>query len=181
MDTYKPTWTRLQTEIFRYLCIKVGRPHNQREIALNLKVSPTAVAKALPELQKGGIIKIEKLGNMNLNRVELNRESGFAISLKRAENLKMIYESGILDSLIEIFPGTTIVLFGSYSKGEDTIKSDIDIAIVGTKEKEVDLPQFEKILERQISLHLFPSLKELSKEFKENLFNGIVLVGGIEL
>ncbi len=181
MDIYKLKFTTaLQSRIFRLLCIQAGKQLNQREIAARLGVSPTAVAKSLPALQKEGFIKFEKVKSINLTRVELNRDNGLAISLKRAENLRMIYESGIASFIEEKFPGTTIILFGSYSRGEDTINSDIDLAIIGTKEKGADLEKFEKILERKISLHLFSSLKDTSKEFRENVFNGIVLAGGIE-
>ena len=83
--------------------------------------------------------------------------------------------------LQENLPGCTIILFGSYGRGEDTIKSDIDIAIIGSKKKEVNLIGFEKILERAIFLHFYDSLKQINKNLKESIHNGIVLVGGIEL
>ncbi len=53
------------------------------------------------------------------------------IDLKRVENLKMIYESGIVEELSERFLGGVIILFVSYSYGEDIVRSDIDIAVIG--------------------------------------------------
>ena len=72
-------------------------------------------------------------------------------------------------------------VFGSYSRGDDTLSSDIDIAIIGRKEKGISLENFEKRLERKIILNFYPSLKEVHKELKENICNGIVLSGGVEL
>jgi len=118
---------------------------------------------------------------MNLNLIQLNRENQKVIQLKRAENLKSLYESGILEELENQFLGSTIILFGSYSKGEDTITSDIDIAIIGRKEKEHDLSKFEKILKKEIVLNFYPSFKEIHKDLKDSLCNGIVLSGGIIL
>jgi len=178
MDMYKLKFTKLQNEIFRLLCIKAGISLNQRGIARILNVSPTAVAKALYLLDKEKIVIVSKSKEMNLTSIQLNRDK--AVGFKRVENLKLIYESGLLGFLEEKFPGSTIILFGSYSKGEDTIKSDIDIAIIG-KEKKIDLIKFDKLLERRIFLHFYPSLKEMKKELKENILNGIILFGGIEL
>jgi len=72
-------------------------------------------------------------------------------------------------------------LFGSYSRGDDLITSDIDIAIIGRKEKNTDLSEYEKKLERKIILNFYPSFSKIHKNLKENILNGDVLVGGIEL
>lgn len=180
MDMYKLKFTTLQNEIFRLLCIK-GISLNQRGVARFLKVSPTAIAKALksPEMKK--LIKIEKSKTMNLISIELNRDNPQAIALKRVENLRQINESMLLEYLLERFPGCTIILFGSYSFGEDTANSDVDIAIIGSKEKDIDLTQFDKLLERTIFLHYYDSLKSIDKNLRQNILNGIVLQGSVEL
>jgi len=146
-----------------------------------LQVSPTAVSKALPLLEKEGLIKVEKSRTMNLISIQLNRDNPKAIELKRIENLRAILESGLVDFLEESFPGSTIILFGSYSRGEDTSASDIDIAIISSKEKELELTKFEKLLEKAIYLHFYLNFKEIKKELKENILSGILLAGGIEL
>jgi len=181
MDMYKLKFTRLQNEIFRLLCVKVGESLNQRTISKKLNVSPTAVSKALIDLEKENLITIKKDKNMNLNLVELNRDSEGVIDLKRIENLKMIHESKVINYLEELFPGSVIILFGSYSYGEDTIKSDIDIAIIGSKEKEMNLEKFEKLLEKEIRINFYDRFNEIHKHLRSNLFNGIVLVGRIDL
>jgi len=163
------------------MCIKAGEKLNQREIAKMLKVSPTAISKALPLIEKEGLIKIEKNKRMNLILASLDGTNQKALHLKRAENLKMLCESGLDSYLEEFFPGATIILFGSYSRGDDTIKSDIDVAIIGRKEKEINLNEYEKTLQRKIILNFYPSFKEIHKHLKENICNGLVLSGGIEL
>lgn len=181
MDKYKLRFTRLQNEIFRLFCIKTGESFNQREIAFLLSVSPTAVSKALPDLEKEKLLIVKKDKNLNLNIVELNRNSEKVLNLKRVENLKRIYESGLIDFLRNQFVGSTIILFGSYSKGEDVIDSDIDIAIIYSKEKKVDLSKFNNFLEKEIILNFYDSFKIIHKHLKENILNGILLEGGIEL
>ena len=74
----------------------------------------------------------------------------------------------------------SIVLFGSFSKGEDIESSDIDI-FVEAEEMEIDLTKFEKKLSRKINLYFDENLKKLGKNLKENIINGIVLGGVIEI
>jgi predicted nucleotidyltransferase len=184
MDMYQLKWTRLQSEIFRFLCIKAGEQLNQRTIAKSLHVSPTSIAKALIPLEKSNLIKVNKNSQMNLNLIELNRDNNNAIDMKRIENLKMIYESGLIRFLKDNLPGSSIILFGSYSRGEDTSnnhKSDIDIAIIGVKPKEIDLTTFDKLLEREISLNFYTSFKDIHKHLKDNILNGILLSGSVDL
>lgn len=173
--------TNLQQEILRLLFIKSGSILNQRKIAKLLGVSAPAISKSLPLLEEKGLIQIRQDEESKRWSIELNRDNYKVLQLKRADNLKQIYESGLNDLLEKEFAGATIILFGSYSRGEDTIRSDIDIAIIGRKEKNVDMTKFEKLLERQININYYESFKKIHKNLRENLFNGIVLSGGIEL
>ncbi len=181
MDIYKLKFTRLQNEIFRLLCTKVGKDLNQREIARELNVSPTAVSKAVKGLEKEQIVKIKKDSKMNLSLLQLSRENPKVVGLKRTENLRMLYESELIDFLEEKFPGAVIILFGSYSYGEDTVKSDIDIAVIGAKQKSIDLEKFETTLQKEIIINFYNNFKDIRKNLRANIFNGIVLVGRISL
>ena len=181
METYKFKFTELQNDIFRLMCIKTGKSLNLRTTANLLKVSPTAVGKAVRGLIAKGLLKVERSKTMNLVLIQLNRDNPKAMKLKRVENLRKIYELNFDGFLEENFPGSTIVLFGSFSRGDDTTSSDIDIAIINSKEKAINLDGFEREFERKIYLHFYRSLKGLNEEFKENICNGILLAGGVEL
>ncbi|MBI2106444.1 helix-turn-helix transcriptional regulator [Candidatus Woesearchaeota archaeon] len=180
MDMYKLKWTKLQAGIFRLLCIRAGQTLNLRGIARSLKVSPTAVSKALHGLEKEGLIKVDKSKTMNLMSIELDRDNQKIIELKRAENLKLIYESGLVEFLENTFPGCTIILFGSYSRGDDVISSDIDIAIIGAKEKQVELTKFDKMLERIIFINFYKNW-DIERNLRNNILNGIILRGSVEI
>lgn len=181
VNMHKLRLTRLQEEILRFLFVKAGKPINALAIAKSLNVSQPAVSKSIPLLEKEGLITAEKDKDSGRFSIEMNIQNRRVMQLKRADNLKRIYESGLSDFLEEKFAGATIILFGSYSRGEDTLSSDIDIAIIGRKEKEIEVEAFEKIFEREIVLQFYGSLKEVNKNLRENLCNGIVLTGGIEL
>ncbi len=180
METFKLKLSKLQLEIFRLLCVKTGEKLNQSMVAKLLGISSTGIAKSLPLLEKENLIHIKKDQKMNLTIIELNRDNKRTIQLKRVENLKMLYESEAVDFIEENNPGGTIVLFGSYGRGEDTIKSDIDIAIIGRKERKLNLGVYKKKLEKPININYYDSLNDINKELKENICNGIVLSGGIE-
>lgn len=181
VNIYKLKLTLLQQEILRLMFVKAGTSLNQRQIANILNVTPPAVMKALPELERMCLIKIQQDKMTKRWSIELNRDNLKGMQLKRVDNLKMLYESNLADFLEREFAGATIILFGSYSRGEDIINSDVDIAIIGRKEKSVELSNYEKILERKININFYSSFKEIHKNLKDNICSGIVIAGGIDL
>lgn len=176
---HKLNWTTLEAEIFSLMCLRAGDKLSQREIAKILKVSPTAIANSLKKLNESKLIKVEKTKTINF--ISFNRDEQKAIELKRVENLKMIYLSGLSDYLHHELAGGTIILFGSYSKGEDTNTSDIDIAVIERKDKMLALEPYEKILQKEIHVNFYKSWADIHKHLKSNILNGIVLHGGVAL
>jgi|SRR3989344_1199459 len=181
INIYKLKLTNLQQEILRLFFIKAGMSLNQRGIARILSVSQPAVMKALPGLEKENFIKMEKDKESGRWSIELNRDNPKVMQLKRVDNLNLVYETGLADFIEKEFAGATIILFGSYSIGEDIINSDIDIAVIGRKEKICELKKYEKEMERIININFYNSFKDIHKNLRENLCNGVVLAGSIEL
>ncbi|MBI2584190.1 MAG: nucleotidyltransferase domain-containing protein [Candidatus Aenigmarchaeota archaeon] len=178
---YKLKLTILQQEILRFLFMNAGKSFNARAVAIGLEVSQTAVAKALPTLEKQGFLHVTKDKKSKRTSIELNRENHAVIGMKRADNLRQIYESGLDEFLRERFPGCTIILFGSFAKGEDTYLSDIDIAIIGAKGKSLDMSSFEKSLAKEIRISFYESFRKIGDELRNNIIGGILLSGWIEL
>src|SRR3989344_4072279 len=176
MDTYKLRWTALEQALFKLLWERVGEKLSQRDLAKFLKVSPTAIAHTLQGL--GNLVKIEKTKTIHF--VSLNRDDRQAIQFKRIVNLQSVYSSNLVQYLETELAGTTVVLFGSYALGEDTIRSDIDLAVIERKSKPLNLAKYEKALNRKINLNFYPDWK-IQEHLKNNILNGIVLQGGIEL
>jgi predicted nucleotidyltransferase len=179
MDTNKLKFTQLENEIFSLLCLRAGEKLSQREIAKILDVSPTAVAKSLKKLFENEFAVLEKTKTINFVSLNMNKKQ--VIEIKRVENLKNIYLSGLSDHLEESLAGSTIILFGSYSRGEDTNRSDIDIAVIERKQKDINLGKYEKMLNRKIIINFYDSWKDINKNLKNNILKGIVLHGGIDL
>jgi len=179
MDIYKLKWTILQEEIFSLMCLKAGEKLSQREIAKILKVSPTAVGNSIKRLKDSNLITLEKTKTINF--ISFNRDEPKAIELKRVENLKNVYLSGLSDYLKVELAGSAVILFGSYSIGEDTNTSDIDIAVIDRKDKMLHLEEYEKALNRKINVNFYNSWKNIHMHLKNNILNGILLHGSIEL
>ncbi|MBI2045750.1 nucleotidyltransferase domain-containing protein [Candidatus Pacearchaeota archaeon] len=74
-----------------------------------------------------------------------------------------------------------IILFGSYSRGEDTKTSDIDLAVIGRKDKILDLYEFEASLNRKINVNFYESWKKIHIHLKNNLLDGIIFSGAVDL
>src|SRR3989344_6907757 len=139
VNIYEKKLTNLQQGILRLMFIKAGSKLNALSIAKTLKVSQPAVSKALPSMIKERLIKVEKDKESGRLSIELDKDNHKITQLKRADNLKLIYESGLADFIEKEFAGATIILFGSYSRGDDIISSDIDIGVIGRKDKQVGL------------------------------------------
>jgi predicted nucleotidyltransferase len=179
MDIYKLKFTKLENEIFTLFCLRTGEKLSQREIAKILGVSPTAVANSLKKLLSNELVVFEKTKTINFISLNINNKK--VIELKRAENLKNIYLSGLSDYFEESLAGSTIILFGSYSKGEDTNNSDIDVAVIERKPKNLSLEEYEKILKRKININFYDSWKDIHRNLKNNILNGIILHGSVDL
>jgi predicted nucleotidyltransferase len=155
------------------------------ELAKTAKVAKANIGEILDDLSELDLIEITKLSN--LWRIKANQSSWRFIRIKIVHNLNFIYQSGLVEFLNEYFNNPkSIILFGSFRKGEDISNSDIDIAIEDDdfdnyRVKELkELSEFEKKIERKIQLHLFNS-KKIDLNLFNNIANGIVLFGFLEV
>lgn len=152
-----------------------SREFHLRELSRMLKLSMPTIISSTDMLAKEKLITKEK-GKV-ITKVMANRDNIDFARLKRLHNLALIYNSSIIDYLSESYnQPKAVILFGSFSRGEDIEKSDIDIAIITSKKLNLDLSKYENILKKAISVHEV-SLDKISEEFRANLLNGIVLDG----
>ena len=88
--------TSLQNDILRLLFINSGNSLNAHNIAQLLKVSQPAISKSIPLLKKESLIIVRKDSRSKRLAIELNRENHQMLWLKRSDNLKQLYESGLV-------------------------------------------------------------------------------------
>ena len=151
-----------------------------REIERTLKLPLPSVIRYCKELEKEGILKIIRTGNVVFYGADRVNEK-FLLE-KKLFNIKQLYEKGLLQYLKEEFHNPTIIVFGSYAKGEDIENSDIDFYIETPSKKEINLENFEKLLKGRIQIFKYSSIAGIKNlNLANNIINGIVLNGFVEV
>lgn len=161
-----------------------------RAIGLNdlseeLGIAKTTAKRVVLTLVEDKFLTLEDIGR--IWRISCNKGHFFNFSKKIAYNLMLIYESGILAEIHKIIPNPrAIVLFGSYRKGDDTEKSDIDIAVEVLDNKGLRMielgviPQIGFRIDVKVNLFVF-SRNKVDLNLFSNIANGIVLEGFLEV
>lgn len=154
------------------------RKFHLRELERLTNLSMPGVRKIVMRLEKEGLL-MSKRENLVINFYSSRNEK--FVSLKRVYNIYSIFTSGLLNFLKEKYEEPeAIVLFGSYSKGEDISKSDIDVAVITSKHESLNLSIFEKRLCRKIKLYEI-RIGKAEPEFLNTLANGVVLSGYLKV
>lgn len=148
-----------------------------REISRLSEISPPSVMNYLDEFEKEGFIK--KQIKKGIPSYLALRDNPQFILYKKISAIFELENSGLIEFLWERLAPEAIVLYGSYARGESAESSDIDLFILGNT-KNLDISEYEKKLGK---IHLLSkkSLKEISKELRNNLLNGIILRGYIKV
>lgn len=150
-----------------------------RQIERVLKLPLPSVIRYCKELEKEEILKKESISGVSAYSAD--RSSKKFLLEKRLFNIKLVFESGLIDYLAGEYFNPVIVLFGSYSKGEDIENSDIDLYIETPKKHEFNLQKFEKIFKRKIQIFNYRNIKEVpNRHLSNNIINGVTLSNSLE-
>jgi predicted nucleotidyltransferase len=145
-----------------------------REIARLTGLSAPGVIKILKKLKEENLLESER--DKVVENVRVTKSQKFFLT-KKSNNTLSLFDSGLISYLKDKYEEPeAIVVFGSYSRGEDSSGSDIDIAVVTKKEMDLDLKQFEEYLRRKVSIYEI-QVDSSEKEFLNNLANGTVVYG----
>ena len=129
-----------------------SKEHYLMDISRNIGLAHTSTKKNLKKLVKLGMIVeyAEKKGGRLFPIYKANLNGKMFKRYKLIYNLSSILESSLIDFIEEALAPKSIVLFGSYSRGEDGEQSDIDFVVNTSVKEMIDLTKFEKILGRKI-------------------------------
>ena len=170
----------IKTVIKEYFFLNPTAKLRVREIERTLKVPLPSVIRYCKELEKEGIMKTIKIGNVVFYTSD--RTNTKYLLEKKFYNIKQIYSSHILDYLKETLSNPIVIIFGSYAKGEDTETSDIDIYIKTLSKKNINLESFEKFLKRKIQIFIYSDINKIpNKHLANNIINGITLNNYLEV
>ncbi|MBI2451884.1 nucleotidyltransferase domain-containing protein [Candidatus Pacearchaeota archaeon] len=170
----------IKEEIKKYFFVNPTAKIRVRQIEKELKLPLPSVIRYAKDLEKEEILKKEKVAGVVL--FSADRVSKYFLLEKKIYNLKQLYESGLVEYLVSELSNPVIIVFGSYSKGEDFENSDIDLYIQTPSKKEIKLEKFEKLLKRRIQLFIHSNLKKVNNpHLMNNIINGMILNNFIEV
>jgi len=86
-----------------------------RELSRRTDTSPRTVSKTVEELEEKSVLSTRKDGKM----LKVSKGESFK-EVKRSLNITKVMTSGLVEYLETELRPETIILFGSYEKGEDT-------------------------------------------------------------
>jgi predicted nucleotidyltransferase len=150
--------------------IEPTKVHFIKEISRKINLAPTSVKKHVQVLSQEGII--EEVKSEPFRGYKSKRENPEFIFHKKIANLILLKNSRLIEKLKEKYP-KSIILFGSYDKGEDIESSDIDL-FVDYKKIEFAPKHFEECLKRKIHL-IFK--EEANKSLIKSINQGTILFG----
>jgi predicted nucleotidyltransferase len=150
-------------------------------ISKMISLAHTSVKKHLNTLIDLHIVQKKEVsfGNKTRFLYTANKRSPLFKHYKMIYNMDRIKTSGLIECLADTFQPNSIVLFGSFSKGEDTKDSDVDLFVESNKEN-IELSKFEEYIGRKIEIHFKDNFREYQNELKNNIINGITLHGYLE-
>ena len=166
-----------QEKILEQFFLYPTRKFHIRELAKLVKLNPNTIINISNKLIKKKLIIRKK--PKPLVYLYANSEHKNFIINKKLYNIKKLYSTEIVDYLIEFYNAPeAIVVIGSYARGEDHEKSDVDIIIITNSNKIPKTLEYSRKIARKIHI-LALNYKDMSKEFYINLINGIKLNGYI--
>lgn len=170
----------IKSRIREYFFVHPTEKLRIRQIERAVKVPLPSVIRYVKELSKEGILQDSEISKVRFYSAD--RSSKKFLLEKTLFNIKSIYLSELLNYLIEEYSNPTIILFGSYSRGEDIESSDIDIYIETPSKKKVNFGKFEKILNRKIQFFIYSNIKAVPNPMlSNNILNGVKLNGFLEV
>jgi len=162
----------------------IENPHNSyylRESARLLKMDPMTVKRAFTLFVADEIVLKTEEKNQILYKA--NIDSPAFRYLKISYNLSWLQKKGVPEFLkTHMNTVTSILLFGSYAKGENDRESDVDILTISLS-KNTPVTELSKLLKRDVNLINFTPA-QWSQQSKTNkafyldvILDGIVLYG----
>jgi len=165
---------------FKVLKLFIDYPYTGfylRESARILKMDPMTVKRSLVLLVNDGLLTIVEEKNRILYKA--NMENPSFRYVKIAYNLSWLKEKKAIDFLThKMSTITSIIIFGSFAKGENNAESDVDIVTVSL-EKNKPTVELAKLLGRDVNLINFTPAQWSTQSKKNRAFYLDVILDGI--
>lgn len=146
--------SKTRIKILSLLMFNQSKEYHLREIARLTSISPIYCAKELENLAKVNLVKKSKKANLSIHSI--NKECIFLKELRQIF-LKTDYFLELLKKELKN-KARYCFIYGSFARGEETDKSDIDLFLVSEiKEDELIkiIQKLEKNIQREINYVLW--------------------------
>src|SRR3989344_9137367 len=125
----------IKQTIKEYFLINPSAKLRVREIERTLKLPLPSVIKYCREYEKESVLMTIRIGNVVFYTADRGSEK--YVLEKKLFNIKTIHESGLIENLRQELNNPSIVLFGSFVRGEDIEESDVDLYVETHSKKRV--------------------------------------------
>jgi len=170
----------VKQKIKEYFFMNPTKKLRVRQIELEVEVALPSAIRYSRELEEEGILTSYEVAGVHLYSAD--RSSSMFLLEKKLFNYRTLAASDLIDFLVGYLSNPSIVVFGSYSLGEDIESSDIDLYIETSSKKKIDLKAFEKEFGRKIQVFVYNNIKKVrNKELANNIMNGMLLHGYLEV
>jgi len=168
--------SKTRVKILALFLLSPDRKFYVRELARKIGGNINSVRRELQKLESIGLLKSERVGNLKYYVVDKKMpiyQELKSIFLKTEGLGKVIKEN--LSGLGEV---KLAFIYGSFARGEEQLKSDIDLMIVGEVDEKKLIPLIRKLeerLSREINYTLFSPREFESRVKKKDPFVSNVL------
>ena len=158
-------------------------PHEEihlRELARKLKISPYTVKKYCDKLVEEELIIDHRQAHLRVFKA--NNTNIYYKQVKITQNIREINQAGLVQEILEKLANiSSITLYGSYAKGENTEQSDIDIVIIG-KDKPFSIQSLPRVEAHVYSWSEWKQIARSNKAYYIDVIQyGIALFGDIPI
>ncbi|MGV8168776.1 MAG: nucleotidyltransferase domain-containing protein [Candidatus Nanoarchaeia archaeon] len=165
---------KLNNADWKVLSFLLDNPYKEfhlRGVARTLKISASSVKTAVDKLEKLNLVKSKAYANLRM--ISGNKEEILFKHLKISKNIDF------LRPLVEeLLPAIAVMLYGSYAKGENDEKSDIDIVVIANR-KDAKLHEYKG---KELQVYFFTpadwaKMKKTNQAYAKEVSGGILLHG----
>ncbi|MFA5369147.1 MAG: nucleotidyltransferase domain-containing protein [Candidatus Omnitrophota bacterium] len=171
MDIVKIFNSKARQAIFRLYFTNPEKAFYLRELERELGIPVSMLRKELVNLEKEGIFKSDKKGN--LLYYSLNRQYSLFDELKSIVSKTVGIRASLLKILTQIKCIDIAFIYGSYAKNSENAKSDIDLFLIGNPDEDIlieKINKLEKQLKREVNYSIYSKSDFIKKKKEKDPF-----------
>ncbi len=165
---------------FKILSLFLHNPYEElhlKAVARSSGVSPSTAKRFLEFYEENGLVTKNKKANLTLFKGNVESLPFRFLKL----GVFTLEANPLFVHLKEAYPASSITLYGSCARGEDSPDSDIDILVIGKSAPRPDLTQYEKKLGKKVNLVTYTSAEWEEKASLDKAFYERVIVDGVAI